>query len=130
MTNPPPKPNDNTPSWEVVIDRMKSKTAYPDIPDNVREEIIKDMKGRDEKGQKAYGTRLQAFNTRNALLDMYEELLDAVVYCETAIIEYEINFGLNIQNDMQYSMLSEHFDYLIDMIVSVKIILLSKKESK
>ena len=129
MTNPPPKPNDNTPSWEVVIDRMGSKTAYPGIPDNVREEIVKDMKGRDEKGQKAYGTRLQAFNTRNALLDMYEELLDAVVYCETAIIEYEVIHGI-VENHTEYSMLSEHFDYLIGMVVDVKIILLAKKESK
>lgn len=39
-----------------------------------------DVMRRRELGITRYGTTLQAFNGRNALQDLYEELLDAAVY--------------------------------------------------
>lgn len=56
---PAPTTNDGTPIWELVI---------------------ADMKWRDHLGRQRYGTPLQAHNGRDALEDLTQELLDAVVY--------------------------------------------------
>ena len=42
---------------------------------------------RDRVGRETYGTPLQAFNGRDALLDAYHECLDMAVYLKQAIIE-------------------------------------------
>ena len=52
------------------------KNEYPAVWDLVME----DMKDRDYIGLVRYGTRLQPFNGRNSLVDLTEELLDAMVY--------------------------------------------------
>jgi NTP pyrophosphatase (non-canonical NTP hydrolase) len=61
-----PAPNANRPIWQMVID---------------------DMRERDETGLRKYGTRLQAHNGRDADVDLYQELLDAVVYQRQKIAE-------------------------------------------
>lgn len=66
MTQPPPKPNDRKPSWELVIE---------------------DMKARDRFGREKYGTPLQPHNGRDSLRDAYEEALDQCVYLRNAIEE-------------------------------------------
>ena len=45
------------------------------------------MKGRDNVGRAKYGTPLQAFNGRNAIVDAYQEALDLVVYLRQVIEE-------------------------------------------
>lgn len=62
----PPIANDRVPVWEQVIE---------------------DMKARDHVGRERYAAPLQAFNGRDALRDLYEELLDAAVYIKQAMIE-------------------------------------------
>jgi len=42
--------------------------------------VLSDMINRDKIGKLRYGVRLQPFNGRDTLQDLYEELLDAVVY--------------------------------------------------
>jgi hypothetical protein len=49
--------------------------------------VIDDMVARDVFGESKYGTRLQPFNGRDALVDAYQEALDLVVYLRTAIYE-------------------------------------------
>lgn len=51
--------------------------------------VIADMQARDDFGRAKYGTTLQAFNGRDALVDAYQEALDKVVYLRQAIIERE-----------------------------------------
>lgn len=68
MKQPRPKSNDLPFAWDLVL---------------------KDIKKRDEFGKLKYGTRLQPFNGRDTLRDVYEELLDAVVYIRTLIWERE-----------------------------------------
>lgn len=46
-----------------------------------------DMIDRDKEGFKRYKTRLQPFNGRDALIDLYQELLDAAVYARQLIFE-------------------------------------------
>ena len=63
---PPPIPNGSTPVWDLVI---------------------ADMRERDQTGRARYGTPLQTFNGRDALVDAYQEALDLVVYLRQAIEE-------------------------------------------
>jgi hypothetical protein len=60
-------------------------TATPAVWDLV----MADMRQRDEIGRYKYGTRLQAFNGRDALVDAYQEALDLAVYLRQAIYERE-----------------------------------------
>lgn len=46
-----------------------------------------DLEARIAKGRLQYGERLTSFNGRDALMDLYQELLDACVYCRQAIAE-------------------------------------------
>ena len=68
---PPPTPNDRPAIWDLVIE---------------------DMKARDRVGRERYRTPLQPFNGRDALTDLYQELLDATVYCRQEIEERESAF--------------------------------------
>jgi hypothetical protein len=65
---PPPKSNDNPTMWDLVL---------------------ADMRERDQVGEQRYGTRLQPFNGRNALVDAYQEALDLVVYLRQEVAEAE-----------------------------------------
>jgi len=49
--------------------------------------VISDMRARDAEGRRKYGTPLQPFNGRDALVDAYQEALDLVVYLRQAIEE-------------------------------------------
>jgi hypothetical protein len=51
--------------------------------------VIGDLVDRMRLGVKRYGTKLQAHNGRNPLVDAYEECLDLAVYLKQAIIEAE-----------------------------------------
>jgi hypothetical protein len=49
--------------------------------------VIRDMCEREKLGIQRYGTPLQAHNGRDALVDLYQELLDACAYIRQAIEE-------------------------------------------
>ena len=51
--------------------------------------VLDDIQERVVDGQLKYGTKLQAFNGRNALWDAYQEALDLVFYLRQAILEQE-----------------------------------------
>lgn len=55
----------------------------------VVDELIKDLHHRKQFGFGKYGTYLMSNNGRNALVDLYQELLDAVIYCKQIMIETE-----------------------------------------
>lgn len=57
-----------------------------DLP-QVADLVIADIEERRRKGIAEYGTPLQPFNGRDALWDVYEELLDAVQYLRQHIWE-------------------------------------------
>jgi hypothetical protein len=50
-------------------------------------ELIKDIEARNQLGMKTYHRPLTTFNGRNALLDVYEEMLDACVYLKQRLME-------------------------------------------
>ncbi|EML0342161.1 hypothetical protein V9657_002563 [Vibrio vulnificus] len=50
-------------------------------------EVMKDLTDRLAKGVQTYGTPLMTHNGRNALQDLYEELLDAACYVKQLMME-------------------------------------------
>ena len=62
------------------------KSIHPAVWDLV----LNDMVERDAMGKRRYGTRLQPFNGRDPMIDLYQELLDAAVYCRQAIYERDM----------------------------------------
>jgi len=66
VDQPPPVPND--------------KPAIVDL-------VIADMLERKRIGIERYGMPLQPFNGRDALIDWYQELLDAVMYARQMVEE-------------------------------------------
>jgi hypothetical protein len=49
--------------------------------------VKKDLEDRAEVGNKKYGTYLMTHNGRDALMDLYQELLDSVMYIRQLIEE-------------------------------------------
>ena len=49
--------------------------------------VIADMKARDEMGREKYGGPLVTNDGRDSLNDLYQEILDAAVYCKKLELE-------------------------------------------
>lgn len=72
------------------------------IPSNhprVVDLLVDDLYQRSELGQRKYGTPLRPFNERNALIDLYQELLDAAAYLRQHIYERDNSTKLNKSNE-------------------------------
>ena len=59
-----------------------------DHPD-IQSQVIADIQERRQVGIARYGTALQPFNGRDALRDLYEELIDAAMYVKQLMVERE-----------------------------------------
>ncbi len=70
LPQPPPTHNDKPAVWDLVIS---------------------DMHARDEFGRNKYKVRLQPHNGRDALMDLYQEQLDACAYTRQLIFERDGN---------------------------------------
>lgn len=68
---------------------MTQPTPMPNTHPAVADLVINDLTARKEFGTRLYGTPLQPFNGRNALLDAYEEALDLCCYLKQALLEQE-----------------------------------------
>lgn len=53
----------------------------------VLHEVLKDFTDRAEAGKLKYGTYLETHNGRDALMDMYQEMIDMVMYAKQALME-------------------------------------------
>lgn len=84
-----PIPNKNVAVWDLVLTDFSILPLERD--EYVLDKVKDDINLRDNTGKQKYGVRLQAFNGRNALQDVYEEKLDALVYLRQAIEENEIS---------------------------------------
>jgi hypothetical protein len=64
--------------------------ALPEVStegDSVQELVIRDVQERMRVGMERYGTLLRPFNGRDALRDLYEELLDGAMYARQVLEE-------------------------------------------
>lgn len=57
----------------------------------VGDHLLKDVKTRMKKGKQSYGKYLFTNNDRDAILDLYEELLDACFYIKQFMLERDSN---------------------------------------
>lgn len=57
----------------------------------VGDHVLKDIKTRMKKGKESYGKYLFTNNDRDAILDLYEELLDACFYIKQFMLERDSN---------------------------------------
>jgi len=55
--------------------------------EDVADYVLEDILMRVAEGKKKYGTKLQTFNGRDALMDAYQEAIDLVMYLRQAILE-------------------------------------------
>lgn len=92
---PKPIANDKRPVWETVIEGLTASVANTDGQDERTDKevatllplIVEDMRQRDRIGRERYGTPLQPFNGRDALIDAYQEALDGLAYATQAMLE-------------------------------------------
>lgn len=83
--------------WPLVIADFKRRAEFGDTP-AVTAAVVRDMEERDATGRAKYGTALHTANGRNALVDAYQELLDAAVYLKQRAEELRsehVNKALN-----------------------------------
>lgn len=76
--------------WPTVADQQPSAIADqpPPVPNDrpaIADLVIADMAERKRLGIQRYGVALQAHNGRDALVDLYQELLDACCYVRQLI---------------------------------------------
>jgi hypothetical protein len=62
----------------VAAERLKALGLY---------EIAEDIEARIRLGERKYGTRLKAFNGRDAAMDAYQEILDFLNYSMQGVVE-------------------------------------------
>lgn len=74
---------------ELRVPRDEHDQPLPTPNDNprVHDLVIEDIRARKELGIRRYGVALQAHNGRDALLDLYQELLDATTYLRQLLEE-------------------------------------------
>lgn len=77
-----PTVNDQPRIVDLVIDDVHTY-----LPRGRGDLICVDLQDRASVGHKKYGTYLQAFNGRDALMDLYQELLDASKYLRQIMVE-------------------------------------------
>lgn len=66
---------------------IKQQPPIPSDGPAIWELVRKDMESRDQTGRAKYGQPLQPHNGRDGLVDLYQELLDAVAYTRQLIYE-------------------------------------------
>jgi len=71
------------------LNKEEPRSVRNDLP-HIWDLVISDMKERDSIGAAKYGTSLQGFNGRDALVDAYQESLDLAVYLRQTIYERDL----------------------------------------
>lgn len=86
-----------------------------DSPD-IQSLVIADIEARRQVGIERYGTALQAHNGRDALRDLYEELIDGAMYTRQVMVERDalIKFLQERRADSLRALLNCHPDNRAD----------------
>jgi hypothetical protein len=90
MSQPAPIPTDETPTWDIVIQRKinrRNSLENAGIQFKHYDILIELMRERNRIGIETYGTPLQPSNGRCSVKDTLEELNDAEVYLENVAIK-------------------------------------------
>lgn len=71
----------------MANERIKEQAPPKPAEGDMWLRVIEDMEARRLHGIEKYTVPVQPFNGRDPLIDLYQELLDACVYCRQAIEE-------------------------------------------
>jgi hypothetical protein len=106
---PKPIANLTTPLWEDVW-KFYSKTNkhFPHW-----QIVVQDFKERDSFGKSKYGTSLQAYNGRNALTDLKQEILDSIVYSYQCFVECEDQIKQKYYRDIHLLMITTYENLIL-----------------
>lgn len=96
-----PTRNERTAIQDLVIADLRERKG-----NQLRDLLVTDIETRKEIGLKKYGTLLQAFNGRDALVDAYQESLDLVQYLRQCVEEGMVSGpyerAINMALDLRY----------------------------
>jgi hypothetical protein len=78
-----------TAEQRAQLKQREGDQPLPTVNDrqDIQSQVIADIEARRQVGIARYGTALQAFNGRDALRDLYEELIDAAMYVKQLMVE-------------------------------------------
>lgn len=112
-----PVPNDGPSMHDLVIKDIMSRPVSWDLSYGraayLRQAVADDLLDRKQFGWSKYGVLLQARNGRDALRDLYDELMDAAVYARQRMAEGD-------EDTLEWAMLAEVYDDVVTSLVKVK----------
>ena len=82
---------------DAVLAQLSNMTSVSSLPFAAYEPLRADLLARAEMGLKKYGTKLRAQNGRSAMLDLYQEILDAVMYAQQGRVEGDRTAGKYVE---------------------------------
>lgn len=91
------------PQWDVSVGKARF----------IRDQVADDLMARKDFGYAKYGTILQVDNDRNFLIDLYQELLDAVVYARGRLLEVP-------EDGLEWAILFEVYDDVVGHLIKVR----------
>jgi hypothetical protein len=112
---PPPRapsPDDEPACWDTLLERCEFQELGPKIQELLRSDIVE----RDANGLKKYGVRLRPHDGRNTLHDIYQELLDTLVYSVKYHSEMMVAYpsgSMETQNG--YHLFKRSLDLVVDV---------------
>lgn len=74
---------------EATIEQPQPETRAESV--SVAPHVVDDIVARARLGVERYGTPLRTHNGRDGLVDLYQELIDAVFYIKQVIMERDSN---------------------------------------
>lgn len=88
---------------DAVLQRLANMASVSSIPFAPSQALREDLTARAEQGLKKYGTKLRTVNGRRAIVDLYQELLDAVMYSMQARLEGDGDAGRLVEPLLAFS---------------------------
>lgn len=82
---------------DFVVQHICNMSNVKMIPFTALEPLRADLIARADFGLKKYGTRLRINNGRKAAVDVYQEVLDAIMYAGQARIEGDHKIGRHLE---------------------------------
>jgi hypothetical protein len=86
-SQPQPAPTQSTASSKVLPDVLCHPMLAGDNP--INRKVVADFESRAKAGTEKYGVFLHTHNGRDALMDLYQELVDGAMYARQASLEAE-----------------------------------------
>lgn len=111
-----PTPNGHPSIQSLMRADVRHRTAWTS---EMRAALTADLDARERIGVERYGTALQPFNGRDALRDLYEELIDGALYARQAMVEEEDANG----NSLRRSMLNLVYQSVLTNLARVRTII-------